>query len=250
MKIAVCDDEVFYLQALEKKINEYARNHNMEINVSQYHSGEALAEDLAENPSDFQMIFLDVEMSGWSGVKTAERVRDFSEDIVICFVTSHEGYSLNAFQVGALGYIVKPVTYEALEKVMDKAEIFIEHVMNHEEAQKRYIHIKMNKDMQIIDTKQILYIEKNRNRSIVHLEKKEIICYEPLKEIYKKLDATMFLYTHQGYIVRFSAMKEVYKDRVCLGNGIEVPLSRSYQKQVFNKYHDKMKRLRAEKDRE
>lgn len=250
MKIGICDDEEFYLDALEKNIKEYADSHSVEVIIQRYHSGKELAEDIAENSLDFQMIFLDVEMPGWNGVKTAEKIREFSDDIVICFVTSHEGYSLNAFQVGAIGYIVKPIVYEAFEKVMDKAEILIAYSMNQTEAQKRYIQIKVNKKIQTVDTNQILYIEKHRNRSIVHLEKEELVCYEPLKDIYERLDTTTFVYTNQGSIVKFGAIREVRKDRVCLGKGIEVPLSRSYQKQVLNKYHDKIERLKAEKQKE
>jgi two-component system response regulator LytT len=250
LKVGICDDEIFYLEALEKNINKYAAVYGDDISVVKYNCGEQIVQAVADAPADFQMIFLDVEMPKWDGIKTAIKIREVSDDIVICFVTSHKGYSLKAFQVGAIGYIVKPVDYNIFEKVMNRAKILIEHTVKQTESQRRYIDINVNKKVQTVDTNQILYIEKSRNRSIVYLEDGEIVCYETLKNIYEKLDNKAFVYTNQGIIVKFSAIKEVRKDSVCLGNGMEVRLSRSYQKQVLNRYNDKFERLKADKNRE
>lgn len=178
MYIAICDDEEFYRKMLEDNVKEYAGKRNIEITVIQYDSGKSLVEDIAGNIYNFQMAFLDVEMPCMNGVETAGNIRKYSENIEICFVTSHKDYTYDAYQVGALGYIMKPVVYGEFEKIIDKAVVLIRYNEIQTEAQKRYINVNINKKEHMIDTHDVLYIEKQRNRSIFHMKQEELVCYE------------------------------------------------------------------------
>lgn len=244
MHIAICDDEAVYQNMLKENIIKYAKTQKKEITISIYSSGRLLTEELAQNLQAIQMVFLDVEMPEWSGMQTAEAIRQISDEVQICFITSYKEYALDAYGLGALGYIVKPVGYGELEKVLDKAVVLIDHIQNTAEAQKRYLTINSSGKKQVIDTQEVLYIEKQRNKSILYLEEESLVAYETLKDIYDRLDQQKFVYTHQGYIVRFETIKEVREKEVCLGKHIEVPLSRSRHKQVLERFQDKIERLR------
>ena len=69
-----------------------------------------------------------------------------------------------------------------------------------------------------------------------------------LKNVYERLDNDVFMYTHQGYIANFNYIKEVKKDVVCFGRGMEVPLSRKYHDQIKELHLDKIRRAYKEQE--
>lgn len=250
--IAICDDEAYYRAELQKFLEVYANEHDYEFNIVLFSDGQTLAETverlaLGDNLSkQFQIIMLDVEMPGQNGIETAAVIRRITKKPQICFVTSYEDYALPAFRQEAVGYIVKPVSYVELKKALDRAVVLIHYEQDHDEAERRYIEIAVNRAERIVDTHKILYIEKQRNRCIFHCEEEEITCYESLSRIYHRLDGNIFIYTHQGYVVNFCKIKEVQEKQVCLSRHLQVPLSRTYLKPVKKMHMDKLARLKAE----
>ena len=69
-----------------------------------------------------------------------------------------------------------------------------------------------------------------------------------LKNVYERLDNDVFMYTHQGYIANFNYIKEVKKDVVCFGRGMEIPLSRKYHDQIKELHLDKIRRAYKEQE--
>ncbi len=118
----------------------------------------------------------------------------------------------------------------------------------HKKRKKRYLKIKSGYEDVLIDLQNVLYIEKRRNQCVFHKIDEEISCYEPLKNVYERLDNDVFMYTHQGYIANFNYIKEVKKDVVCFGRGMEVPLSRKYHDQIKELHMNKIRRAYKEQE--
>lgn len=235
--VAVCDDEAYFSDVLYHYILTYANERKIEVECDIYSSGLVLAEAV-HNGKQYDMIFLDVEMPEINGLATATLLRQYADFVVICFVTSFEAYALEAYKINAEGYILKPVDYKELKRVIDKSRILIDYHNNKEEARKRYIEVEVGRATETIDITSVLYLEKRRNQCIIHLQDREITCYQTLAKIYERLNQNDFLYTHQGYIVNLNYIKEVKSDCVCLGNSIDVPLSRGKMKEVRQRHHE------------
>lgn len=247
IKIAVCDDEQQYTDHLVKHIELFGNEVDTEFNITIYKSGKKLIDDIKTDSKMYDIVFLDVEMPEIDGLKTAEAIRKMSEDIVLCFVTGHEQYTREAYQLEALGYIVKPVAYNELKKLLRRAVIMVNYEHDNSKSGKNYIEVPVSGDKRIIDVRTIKYIEKNRNQSILHFLDSEITCYESLKKIYSRLDNELFVYAHQGYIVNFNEIKEVKENVICLGRNVEVPVSRRRYKEVRDRYLNRVKQLLEEK---
>ena len=186
-------------------------------------------------------------MDGMTGMELAKKLRQDGYEDVICFVTSKDHYALDAFSVEAIGYIKKPAKYQEVKRTIQKAVVQILYQRDAEEAKKRYVEITTQKEKIVVDTQQVLYVEKRRNQCLFHLEDTEIVCYETLKNVYDRLDKQKFYYAHQGFIVNFDKIKEVKKDTVCFGQGREIPVSRRYQNGLRELHLDKIYRLRQER---
>lgn len=234
--VAVCDDESYYREEIIKMFTAYQSESGNKLIVNEYSSGEELLKAIKVEKKRFQIIILDVEMDGISGVETANEIRKSDEGAGIIFVTGHETYAFDAYKVEAVGYLTKPVEYIGLKKIMAKTIIMVDFIKEKEEAEKRYLEIMTQHEKIRIEINRILYIEKRRNAALIHTSDNEYSCYETLSELYGKLDQRKFTYCHQGYIVNFHKVKDVGKNSIRFNAHLEVPLSRKYYKELRSKF--------------
>lgn len=114
IKIAVCDDEQRYIDRLVNHIELYGDEGGAEFKITEYKSGRKLIEDIMADSKMYDIVFLDVEMPEIDGLKTAKAIRKISEDIILCFVTGHEQYTREAYQVEV------PVSRRRYKEVRDR----------------------------------------------------------------------------------------------------------------------------------
>ena len=244
IRIGICDDDSFFLGMMEKWVSVYANDSEYDFEIRTYGAAIDLVNEILKRDETYDLLFLDVEMEGMSGMEAAKKLRAEWYEGVICFVTGQDKYAFDAFSVDAIGYIKKPATYPDVKRIMQKALVQIFYQRDEVEAQKRYIEITTRSEKIMADIRQILYVEKRRNQCVLHLEDSEMVCYETLKNLYERLDKQKFYFAHQGFIVNFDKIKEVKKDIVCFGAGREVPLSRRYHNELQQMHLDKINRLR------
>ncbi len=112
LRVAIVDDERHVLERFEK-----ITAHFPELNVcGLFESGEKLLAYLQTDSLD--AIFLDIEMPGWNGLDLAEAVKKCTSGIQIIFLTAYQKYAVEAFEIEAQDYILKPLTRERLEKTV------------------------------------------------------------------------------------------------------------------------------------
>ncbi|MCR5755827.1 MAG: LytTR family DNA-binding domain-containing protein [Acetatifactor sp.] len=244
INIGVCDDEEYFLNKLVECIKVYTDENNYDLKCKIYLNAQDLLEAVAQD-CNFDILFLDIEMKPISGIDAADHLRGQGYSGEICFVTSHDEYALCAYDLEAIGYLVKPVKYDALKKVLKKALVQIAYQKDESEATKKYLEINANRGNIILDVDQIIYIEKRRNQSVIHMDDGEKICYEPLRQIFQRLDSDIFGYVHQGFIVNFDKIKEVGNESVYFGDDVEVPLSRKHRREVKERHTEKIRHARG-----
>ena len=244
LKIKLCDDEKYFLDELQELILSTKEELKCDMTVTPYQGAESMLQDILEKQEECHIAFLDVDMPGLSGVEAAKKLREAGYEGVICFVTSHDEYAFEAYQVEALGYITKPARYDDVKKLLNRASIEVYYRLDAEEAKKRYLEVMCKGRKLIVDLLKVLYIEKYRNQAIFHMEDGQITCYETLKSVHSRLNQEKFVYCHQGYIVNFDKIKQVCEKDGDLGYGCLVPLSRKYQPKLRERHMDMIRRLR------
>ena len=116
MRVAAVDDEIHALERFERMVSEIG---GLEL-CGLFDSGEKLLAYLAENALD--VVFLDIEMPGISGLQLSEQIQNLNEQIDIVFVTAFNQYAVEAFEVQAVDYIMKPLTEERLNKTLKRLQ--------------------------------------------------------------------------------------------------------------------------------
>lgn len=112
MRIAAVDDETHALERFERMVLD---REGLEL-CGLFENGEQLLAYLKENPLD--AVFLDIEMPGVNGLQLSEQIQSLNENIDIIFVTAFNQYAVEAFELQAVDYIMKPLTEARLDKAI------------------------------------------------------------------------------------------------------------------------------------
>ena len=114
IRIAAVDDEMHALKRFERMV---LNNHQVEL-CGLFSSGQQLLDYLKEQPLD--AVFLDIEMPELNGLLLSQQILDLHENIEIIFITAFNQYAVEAFELQAIDYIMKPLKKERLEKTIKR----------------------------------------------------------------------------------------------------------------------------------
>ena len=189
------------------------------------------AADVLHNEK-IDLIFLDIQMPGLNGLQF---VQSLQLPPLIIFVTAYKEYALEGFNLSAIDYLLKPVSFERFLKACNKAnELFQLRQKNMQKATSPdYFFVYVEYNQVKITIADILYIEGMKDYIKIFLTSspKPIVTKMSMKAIEERLADHRFLRVHKSYIVSADKITAVKRDLVSLGN-IELPLSETYKPAV------------------
>jgi DNA-binding LytR/AlgR family response regulator len=237
MKVIVCDDNPKDINTLCSFINRYFKENNCSVETSVYSNGESLIKDFDTQKTDgAKIVFLDIYMPGINGIDVAKKIRDIDTDMVIVITTTSPDHALDGYSVQALQYLVKPVSYTEVEKILN---ICVKTFA----ASLKFIEVLSDRLKVKILLKDILYIEVFDHTCYIHTisqteSMKTIeISRLPLHEIEKQLNNN-FLRTHRSFIVNMRYVKNITENNFEPINGAVVPIRRNDKLTVKQVYMD------------
>lgn len=220
LRIALCDDETESKDALRFQLEKVLVEETEEI-VYEFSSGTKAVSWLAKHPGELDLLFLDVEMKELNGMETAARIREFDTGLIIVFVTGYADYVFDGYRVGALDYLMKPVTVPKLQDLLHRVRA----KLTSEEPQT--FTIKTIDGTWRFRLHDILYFYSEKRKVTLVTAKGEYPFYAKLDAIEEKL-ASSFVRIHQRYLINPEAVDYLRADSVTLG-GAELPCSRRYK---------------------
>ncbi|MCM1121528.1 MAG: LytTR family DNA-binding domain-containing protein [Eubacterium sp.] len=226
MRIAICDDEATARDALRIQLEKVLIEEYEEI-VYEFSSGIHAASWLEKHPSEADLLFLDMEMKGYSGMETAEKIRTFDNDLLIVFVTGYSDYVFDGYRVGATDYIIKPVSTQKLRELLHRVRAKLA------EKEPQTFTIKNMDGTWRFKLCDILYFYSDKRKVNLVTKKGEYPFYAKLDEIDAKL-CSRFVRIHQRYLVNPDAVEYLGGDSVTVG-GAELPCSRRYRETATSK---------------
>lgn len=232
ISIALCDDEVKYLDIYETKINKIAKKLNIDYEVIRFSNGESLLFYLADNPNKFHIIYLDIITGGINGIETAMEIRKFNQFAKIIFLTSSPSFVYSAFDANATNYLLKNTHDNKFEDIFIQTINKLQLSLNQD-----VIRFKSNKEDIIFNLNNIIYIESFKRLVIIHLNndvKHEF--YYKLSDLTNELSNKGFILTHRSYLVNLQYIKKITNTDVVLKNEVSVPVSRNLLPNVRNAY--------------
>ena len=220
LRIALCDDEAEARDVLRIQLEKVLVEETEEI-VYEFSSGVNAVSWLEKHPGEIDLLFLDVEMSGLNGMETAERIRQFDENIILVFVTGYTDYVFDGYRTGAWDYIVKPTAAQKLRELLAR----VRRKLDSEQSQVFFL--KNTDGTRRFRLRDILYFYSDRRRCFLVTKQGEYAFYAKLDDVEAQL-APRFIRIHQRYLINPDSVDHIGSDTVTLGAS-QLPCSRKYR---------------------
>ncbi|WP_303317992.1 LytTR family DNA-binding domain-containing protein [Flavivirga abyssicola] len=178
------------------------------------------------------LIFLDINMPEISGISFAKSI---NKDIKIIFTTAYRDYAVEGFELQAVDYLLKPISFNRLLKAINNYfEIYSE--AKHETIQNvdsnDFMFVRSDRRMIKIDFEAIIFIESYSDYIKIHLADNTIVTRETISAIEAKLPAKKFIRIHRSYIISINNIVSFTNEEIVINNK-SLPISRSYKKEVL-----------------
>lgn len=226
LEIAVCDDNQKFTIEFENQLWELGNLYGINLEIDTFKDGSQLVEAV-EKGKRYDAICLDIQMAQMDGLQAAKRIRKKDRVVQLIYVTSYDSYMKDVFEVTPSGFITKPINQLELKETFKRIVAAIN-------GQDEYYRFSFNKEHYKLRIRDILYFARNLRRTEIIGESACYHEYRKLKDIKDTLDQYKgkFLQIHKSYLVNYCHITKFSYESVTLSNGMQLPVSRSYRKEV------------------
>jgi two-component system LytT family response regulator len=236
LRVVVVDDEPLARRGVIARLENHA---DIEV-VGEAENGiEGLRLVAKTNPD---LLFLDVKMPGMGGLELAAQLKQEPVPYII-YLTAFDRYALQAFQVRALDYLLKPIDDDRFQDAVERARQFLtwreesdpKNNKSSGSGPPRQLSVRAGKRTILIRVCDIEWVDACGDYARLHIGERSYLVRESMERLIEKLDQARFLRIHRRTIIRVDQIKELVcltnRDaRIRLINGIELRVSRTFRK--------------------
>lgn len=187
---------------------------------------------LVNNP-DVDILLLDINMPEMSGIELLKSVPTVPTTI---FITTESSHAVEAFDLHATDYLVKPVNFERFAKAIHRAtdSIYFEKKVLQPNEDQKEIYVKSNSKFYKLSYGEIYFVEALADYVLVYTEHTRYIVYSTMKAIEEKLRGSTFVRVHRSYIINLRKIQFIEGNTLII-NGKHIPISKTYQEVLFQR---------------
>ncbi len=236
IRVGLCDDDPVLLKKLNSFVLDCYAENQIFAKTQAFEKGQALLYEI-EDGAGFDLLLLDIEMPGLSGMELAARVKKLLPKALIIFITSHMEYVLDAYELSVFRYVPKADQGERLTHALLDAAAMVE-------VQLRESYIIQNQNrLERIPLQNLLYItHEGKNALLVtdlsagenpgggSMPGEKTLCFrvrKTLQQVYEELDDKEFFFIDRGCIVNLSQIMSIKEDFCILKDGTRLGVSQS-----------------------
>ncbi len=226
IRCIIVDDEPVALDILE---NHLSRIDKIEI-IGRCRNATEAFNMINANKTD--LIFLDINMPGISGISFAKSI---NRNIKIIFTTAYREYAIEGFDLHAVDYLLKPISFNRLlDAVHNFQEVHLNDPgqINQSEKNADFIFVKIDRKMHKIDFSKILWIESLSDYLKIETTEGTKVTRETISSIEEKLPDTKFLRIHRSFIISIDKIQSYSYEEAIIENK-SIPISRTYKEKVI-----------------
>lgn len=210
MKILIVDDEPLARQRLRRLVDELAVG---EV-IAEAGNGQQAIELFEQQPAE--VVLLDIRMPVLDGIETAKQLGKEAQAPVIIFTTAYDEYALQAFDVHAIDYLVKPIRRERLAEAIQKARRLtatqLDSLATHDDKHRTHIRARSGSKLELIAIDSIHCLHAEHKYVTVYHAGGHILIEESLKSLEPELNADFFR-IHRNAIINMQSLERLEKDQ-------------------------------------
>jgi DNA-binding LytR/AlgR family response regulator len=216
IRCMIIDDEPLAQEVLAAHISRFGQ---LEVVASAANAIEAFRL-LHQIPVD--LLFLDIRMPSISGIDFLKSLKNPPQ---VIFTTAYTEYAHAGFELDAVDYLVKPVSYERFEKAMKK---LLRIMPAPEEPEKDYTYFKVSGRLLKVAHADLLYVQSVRDYLQLHTVNGNLLTHMTMKSLAELLPAKHFVRVHRSYLVNLKHIDKVERNAIFI-KGMEIPLGENYR---------------------
>ena len=222
MKLVICDDNQKDLDELENLLIKYG-NHRSDIcfEIEKFSDASTLLHKLQHHETA-DIYILDIIMSQITGIDLGNEIRKNDALSIIIYVTASDVFAMDAYNIHALRYLLKPVEENAFFEALD-------YTLSHMDARRDSVYVvKTKTGLKSIPYSQIEYIENSSRKLKIHLTNGEEITSIYIRESFEKetedlIHTKKFVYVHKSFLINMDYVRTVLQHTVVMDSGISIP---------------------------
>jgi two-component system LytT family response regulator len=230
LKIAIIDDEKHAIETLMFDLKEYHSDDTVVVFTST-NPVEGLKNLHTEKPD---LLFLDVDMPGLSGLDLVELMYDLPTRVV--FTTAHLEYAVKAVETIASGYLLKPVQPDDLQRIIEKIKAEKQHKTTSQTVSGK-IPVPDADGIELIPWDEIIFCKSDSNYCELNLTgNRRIVASKTLKYFESNLPASQFYRVHKSYLVNLNHIKKYLKHdggELVMSDNKRLPVSRNHREKIL-----------------
>lgn len=226
MQVAVVDDSQKDSALLPKYLNRFASESKIPLSPSCFPDASAFFSTFS---GQFELVILDIDMPGMNGVDAARLLRKSDSDVVIMFVTNMPQYALAGYEVEAVDYVLKPISYADFSLKLRKAARYIER--NREQR----VLLRATEGTISVMPREILYVESELHYLMYHTFERIYRVRGTLNEAEAILKDASFARCSNSYLVNLRHVSAIQQEDVLVGVD-RLKMSRSKRASFLEQY--------------
>lgn len=234
IRIAIVEDEAIFAEELTNYLKEYQKTSGEELEIKRYRDGDEIT---AGYKAQFDIILMDIQMQFMDGMSAAEEIRKTDSEVIIIFITNTPQYAIRGYEVGALDYVLKPVSYFAFSQKIGRA------IARIKKRERTYITIPVKGGILRLDTSDIYYVESYGHNLVYHSRNGNYISQGTMKDAQEQLENKSFSRGNKCYLINLEHVEGI-QDKCAVVKGEKLQISRPRMNafmQELTKYWGEMK---------
>lgn len=214
--IAIVEDEAEFRQQLTEYLMQYQKEHSLEFKISEFSDG---AEILENYTPDYDVVLLDIEMPKVNGMDAAKQIRAMDENAVLMFITNMAGYAIHGYEVGALDFVMKPITYYTFSMKLTRG------LKRVKQQEQKSVLLPLPDGVKKLELSEIYFVEGQSRMLYYHTVDGDYIVKGTMQGAERALAQYPFAKCNHWYLVNLMHVKEV-RGNVAQVGPFEVEISR------------------------
>lgn len=239
MNVIIVDDEPLAIDVLETYVEKVPQLNLIGKCTNALEANEIIRKEKVD------LLFLDIQMPQITGI---EFIKSLSNPPMVVFTTAYSNYALEGFELNALDYLLKPISFDrfmkAVNKAMEQYDLITQDqgYVSFSDDNSDHFFVKADKKLVKVRFKDILYIEGLKDYVIIRMQEGRVITLQTMKSLEEKLPSSLFRRIHRSYIVSIERINAL------VGNMVEVtekgqtktlPVGKNYRDELLDMVNQK-----------
>lgn len=217
IRIAVVEDEKKFIDQAKEYFEQYRKESNENLEITFFRDGDEI---VSRYRSQFDIILMDIQMKFMDGMTAAEEIRKIDSQVIILFITNLAQYAIRGYEVGAMDYILKPLSYFAFSQKLTQA------IQKVQKKGRQYVTLSIKGGVIRVELSDIYYIESDGHNLVYHTSKGNHTGAGTMKQAEETFVGMHFSRANKGYLINLEKVEGI-RDKCAIVAGQQLLISRN-----------------------